>query len=122
MSPVNDVLFVPLVLMWLTTATGRAGDTYSALLDADVPLANVVGPLESLGTPKQLPITVQPFIEHVRESVPGAPSAGVTSLYFDESGALVVVTAGGLVAVWQRQPVARGSDCVHRRRKRVRLD
>ena len=31
------------------------------LLDADVPLANVVGPLESLGTAKQLPISVPPF-------------------------------------------------------------
>jgi hypothetical protein len=92
-SPPPSILSVALLL--LVTASGRAGDTYSALLNADVPLDNVVGPLVSLGTPKQLPITVQPFIEHVREAIPGAPAAGIASLYFDESDALVVVTDAG---------------------------
>ena len=68
---------------------------YSALLGAEVPLANVVGPMEFLGTSKQLPIHVEPYIEHVRETVPGAPTKGVRTLRFDEAGSLVVVTDAG---------------------------
>ena len=68
---------------------------HSELLGAKVPLANVVGPLEPLGKPKQLPIRVLPFIEHVRENLPGAPTNGVRSVRFDENGLLVVVTDSG---------------------------
>ena len=64
---------------------------------SNIPLANVVGPLRSSGPRKQLPITVHPFIEHVREPVPGAPTSGVKSLHFDPSGALVVATDSGVV-------------------------
>ena len=87
---------IRLVAIWLLLAArGDAAETYSALLGADVPLANVVGPLESLGSAKQLPMGVEPFMEHVRESVPGAPETGVQSLHFDESGVLVIVTKAG---------------------------
>lgn len=60
-------------------------------------LANVVEQLLPLGRRKELPIAVKPFIEHVREAVPGAPISGVRSLRFDASGALVVVTDSGAV-------------------------
>ncbi len=84
------------LLLWLTTAPAQAGDgSYSVLLDAHVPLANVVGPLRPLGTPKQLPIVVEPYTEHVRETVPGAPAARVHTLEFDDSGALIVTTDDG---------------------------
>jgi hypothetical protein len=90
-----NVLMIAAALLGMTEA--RAGETYSELLGADVPLANVVGPLVSLGQAKQLPIAVPAFVEHVREAVPDAPTTGVKSLYFDKSGALVVVTDGGCV-------------------------
>lgn len=81
-----------LAILLGTAAHSFGSEKFSALLGADVPLANVVGPLERLGTPKQLPIVVQPFIEHVRENVPGAPTNGVRSLRFDETGSLIVTT------------------------------
>lgn len=65
----------------------------SQLLDAEVPLANLVGPLEPLGSLKQLPIRVPAFIEHVRTSVPGAPTNGIVSLHFEDTGSLVVTCA-----------------------------
>ncbi|MBI5094083.1 MAG: hypothetical protein HZB26_16775 [Candidatus Hydrogenedentes bacterium] len=68
------------------------------LLGADFTLANVVPPLEPLGAPKQLPIAVEPFIEHVRESVPGAPVENVKSIRFDSKGRLAVLT-GNEIAV-----------------------
>ncbi len=77
------------------TLNSLAAAPRSDLLQADVPLANLVGPLESLGSPKQLPIPVPPFLEHVREPVPGAPAQGVRALRFDEAGALVVETDHG---------------------------
>ncbi len=84
-----------LIVLLILAPAGFAAPPHSQLLDADVPLANVVDRLVPRGHPKQLPIPVEPFVEHVREAVPGAPSVGVTSLYFDQSGALVVVTGTG---------------------------
>jgi len=70
-------------------------EPYSPLLDANVPLDNVVAPLVPLGSPKQLPVRTAPHMEHVRQSVPGALQGNIQSLQIDSSGALVVVTDTG---------------------------
>ncbi len=95
----RDILRFSVLVLTITVhligSHAAAAETYSALLDADVPLDNVVAPLVTLGSPKQLPISAGPFIEHIRQSVPGAPTGDVRSLYLDSSGALIVATDAG---------------------------
>lgn len=83
------------VMFFALSISTEAARPRSALLDAEVPLANVVGPLEPLGQAKQLPLPAPEFIEHVREDLPGPLPAGIESLAFDPVGRLMAFTPTG---------------------------
>ncbi len=83
------------VLGLLLASATLCAQTTSPLLDAPVPLANVTGPLIPIGSPKQFPIHVEPFVEHVRETVADLPGHQVERLVFDATGALIAVTRAG---------------------------
>lgn len=61
----------------------------AALAEKDIPLSNVAPPWEKLGSPKKLPITVVPFIEHVgviEESIPAGNAGRASGLKIGLNG------------------------------------
>jgi hypothetical protein len=68
-----------------------------------IKLRNMIPPLFDEDDPRShtklkegdLPIVVPPFVEHVREAVPGVPEGKVVRLSLDANGALLALTAEG---------------------------
>ncbi len=91
-DPEPDVRFrvVKTLSVLLATLLGVG----AAAAQKPIPLANVVPPWEKLGTPKQLPIPVPPFTEHVgtvEESISLSAAANASGLRIGPSGEVQLI-------------------------------
>ena len=93
-------------LIALTAAqSGTPGD--GAWLNEDFKLMNIAPPYFPTGKPKELPIAVKPFPEHIRGSVTDISSEGAVGLRLDDNGKLAIIAEKK--AAWKDGPLVNAS-------------
>lgn len=85
------MLFLILAGLATFTAAQPKSPNDGAWLQEDVRLMNIVPPYLSGGKSRELPLLVEPFLEHVRTKPADVSTDGAVGIHVDDSGAIEVI-------------------------------